>query len=192
VAGRQPLPPGVARRFRTGRPSLDLVHTGGEGVYAVFELLHGAADVDRWLAHLLGVDTVRAVGGDVAATRTLREAVRAAAAAAMAADALPPGAVATINAAAAAAPPVPVLGADGTAAPAPPVTAAQARSLLARDAIDLLTGPLAARIRVCAAPDCGLLFVDASRPGRRRWCSMERCGNRAKTRGYRSRSSRSA
>jgi predicted RNA-binding Zn ribbon-like protein len=27
-----------------------------------------------------------------------------------------------------------------------------------------------------------LLYVDASRPGRRRWCSMERCGDRAKKR----------
>jgi predicted RNA-binding Zn ribbon-like protein len=58
---------------------------------------------------------------------------------------------------------------------------------LARDAIDLLSGPLATRVRECAAEDCALLFVDASRPGRRRWCSMEGCGNRAKTTSYRRR-----
>jgi predicted RNA-binding Zn ribbon-like protein len=58
---------------------------------------------------------------------------------------------------------------------------------LARDAIDLLGGPHATRVRECAAEDCALLFVDASRPGRRRWCSMEGCGNRAKTTSYRRR-----
>jgi len=36
------------------------------------------------------------------------------------------------------------------------------------------------RIRIC--PGCRWLFVDRSRPGRRRWCSMQDCGNRAKVR----------
>jgi predicted RNA-binding Zn ribbon-like protein len=55
-------------------------------------------------------------------------------------------------------------------------------SAIARDAIDLVAGPHAERIRECAADDCSLIFVDLSRPGQRRWCSMERCGNRAKQR----------
>jgi predicted RNA-binding Zn ribbon-like protein len=38
---------------------------------------------------------------------------------------------------------------------------------------------------VCAAEDCAFLFVDASRPGTRRWCSMQRCGNLAKIRTHR-------
>jgi predicted RNA-binding Zn ribbon-like protein len=73
---------------------------------------------------------------------------------------------------------------DGT--PAPVVASATAGlSALARDAIDLLTGPLGHRIRVCAAEGCELLFVDASRPGTRRWCSMQRCGNLTKVRTHR-------
>ncbi|MCL9761259.1 CGNR zinc finger domain-containing protein [Frankia sp. AiPa1] len=32
----------------------------------------------------------------------------------------------------------------------------------------------------CAGPDCRALFLDGSRPGRRRWCSMNTCGNKAK------------
>lgn len=74
--------------------------------------------------------------------------------------------------------------AAGDAAPSV-VTAAAGLSAIARDAIDLLTGPLGHRIRVCAAEDCAFLFVDASRPGTRRWCSMERCGNLAKLRTHR-------
>ncbi len=55
-------------------------------------------------------------------------------------------------------------------------------SSLARDAIDLFSSPLRERIRVCDAADCGLLLVDTSRPGRRRWCSMDWCGDRQKKR----------
>lgn len=36
------------------------------------------------------------------------------------------------------------------------------------------------RIRSCQHDDCVLWFLDTSKAGRRRWCSMERCGNRAK------------
>lgn len=56
---------------------------------------------------------------------------------------------------------------------------------LARDAVDLFGSPLAQRIRVSAAADCGLLYVDQSRTGNRQWCSMQRCGTRAKVRAYR-------
>ena len=43
------------------------------------------------------------------------------------------------------------------------------------------------RLRLCAAPDCRWAFVDTSRGGNGRWCSMEVCGNRQKTRTYRTR-----
>jgi predicted RNA-binding Zn ribbon-like protein len=56
---------------------------------------------------------------------------------------------------------------------------------IAAAAVDLISGPDQARVRNCADPTCSLMFIDRSRPGRRRWCSMERCGNRAKTARYR-------
>ncbi|GAA0803031.1 CGNR zinc finger domain-containing protein [Spirilliplanes yamanashiensis] len=43
------------------------------------------------------------------------------------------------------------------------------------------------RVRLCAAPDCRWAFHDTSRSGRGRWCAMEICGNRQKTRTYRER-----
>ncbi|MGK5678090.1 CGNR zinc finger domain-containing protein [Actinoplanes sp. URMC 104] len=43
------------------------------------------------------------------------------------------------------------------------------------------------RLKLCAAPDCRWAFHDTSRNGRGRWCSMEICGNRHKTRTYRER-----
>jgi predicted RNA-binding Zn ribbon-like protein len=60
-------------------------------------------------------------------------------------------------------------------------------STIARDAVELFTGRFADRIRECGAHDCYLIFVDTSRPGRRRWCAMERCGNRHKVRALRAR-----
>lgn len=36
------------------------------------------------------------------------------------------------------------------------------------------------RLRCCANPQCGWLFLDDSKSGTRRWCSMSACGNRAK------------
>ena len=47
---------------------------------------------------------------------------------------------------------------------------------------DLLAGPRLNRVRRCANPECGWLVLDDSRAGKRRWCSMSACGNRAKAR----------
>ena len=57
------------------------------------------------------------------------------------------------------------------------------RSLLspvAEAAARLLVGGDATRLRQCHAEDCGWWFEDTSKNGRRKWCSMARCGNRAK------------
>jgi predicted RNA-binding Zn ribbon-like protein len=52
--------------------------------------------------------------------------------------------------------------------------------LAARNLLELLAAP--ERLRTCAHPDCVLHFYDTSRSGRRQWCSMAACGNRAKAR----------
>jgi predicted RNA-binding Zn ribbon-like protein len=53
---------------------------------------------------------------------------------------------------------------------------------VARATVDLLTSAEERWVRACADPECGWLFFDESRGHRRRWCSMETCGNRAKAR----------
>ncbi len=50
------------------------------------------------------------------------------------------------------------------------------------DAADLLTSDRREWVRNCGDPECGWMFLDSSRNATRRWCSMERCGNRAKAR----------
>lgn len=53
-------------------------------------------------------------------------------------------------------------------------------------AIELLTNPAdLKRVSECPGENCGWLFFDSS--GRRRWCSMETCGNAAKVRRFRER-----
>jgi predicted RNA-binding Zn ribbon-like protein len=51
-----------------------------------------------------------------------------------------------------------------------------------RAAASLLTSSDAGRLRMCAGPDCGWLYVDRSRNGLRRWCEMRTCGTLSKSR----------
>ena len=51
-----------------------------------------------------------------------------------------------------------------------------------RAAADLLASDESARIRECGGEDCGWMYVDRSRNGLRRWCQMEVCGTKEKSR----------
>lgn len=49
-------------------------------------------------------------------------------------------------------------------------------------AASLVASDEAAQIRICGGEDCGWMYVDRSRNGLRRWCQMETCGTREKSR----------
>ena len=51
---------------------------------------------------------------------------------------------------------------------------------IAHAAGDLLVNADFGRIRACAGTGCSLMFLDRTKSGARRWCSMAVCGNRAK------------
>jgi predicted RNA-binding Zn ribbon-like protein len=53
---------------------------------------------------------------------------------------------------------------------------------IVESAAALLTSHDFDHVRECNAEDCNWLFLDRSRSGTRRWCSMSSCGNRAKAR----------
>ena len=60
---------------------------------------------------------------------------------------------------------------------------------IALSAARIVTEANPTRIRQCASSNCMYWFLDTSKSGRRRWCSMSRCGNRAKVaKHYRQRS----
>ncbi|MFI1098439.1 CGNR zinc finger domain-containing protein [Streptomyces sp. NPDC020917] len=174
--------------FRSGRLCLAFVATVGERWRGSYERLREPADLARWYLEsgLLQADPPAISAAGLEAARVLREAIHRIARALI--DGRPPAAAdeAAVNAAAAPPPLIPVLHA-GTGRLTLPATRAQqaALSTVARDAIDLFTNTATDRIRECADPECALLFVDTSRPGRRRWCSSTACGGRARTAAYR-------
>jgi predicted RNA-binding Zn ribbon-like protein len=53
--------------------------------------------------------------------------------------------------------------------------------------VQLLTQGELAQVRQCEAHDCTLRFLDVTKSGRRRWCSMAVCGNRMKVAAFRAR-----
>ncbi len=182
-------PDGSSFRFDPGALCLELLPTGGPGPLAYFEVLHGPADLVDWAGRSRlpgGLDLVVSPA-EVVAARRLRDALWRLAETRVAGE--PAGAddLAAVNDAAERPPLTARLTADGGREWTAGATGTGLLSTVARDAVDLFTGAYAHRIRTCGADDCRLLFVDTSRPGKRRWCSMERCGNRHKVRAHRAR-----
>lgn len=173
---------GAVFSFDAGALCLELLTTGGWAPRADYEVLREPEDLTRWLGTCrLRLPGVRVAAPELAHALRLRAAVWAVTLATIGGRQLPDPAVGVVNELAAPAPPVPVLGPGGRGWTSV-VTGEQAISAIARDAVDLYGGPYATRVRECAARDCALVFVDLSRPGKRRWCAMRRCGNRAKQR----------
>ncbi|MGO3344576.1 MAG: CGNR zinc finger domain-containing protein [Marinomonas sp.] len=55
---------------------------------------------------------------------------------------------------------------------------------IAYEVASLLTSNHSRQIKRCSNEKCVLMFVDTSRSKKRRWCSMDSCGNRAKAANY--------
>jgi predicted RNA-binding Zn ribbon-like protein len=168
-----------------GHPALDLVNTAGRGAAAV-EHLTSPEDVVVWgrrvgldpgtpdvaalrrllalreAVHTVVLDQMGRPAGDVAAALELLD--RRAAAAATRSRLRPDGARLHRE-----------VGTD-------PVH--RVEDQLAIAAVDLLTGPDAARIRRCPVEEggCGWVFVDHTRNRSRTWCRMADCGNAVKAR----------
>ena len=177
-----------AFHFLSGRPSLDLVATIGERWRRAFERLREPQDLARWAVEgRLVAAPPRVRRADLDQGRRLRAATARLVFAWVDDLPLPASDVSILNIAAA--PPDLVKSLDADGQPIVPERASMRAvlSTVARDAIDLITADDPQRVRECGADDCSLLFWDASRPGRRRWCSMAGCGNRAKTSRYRQR-----
>jgi predicted RNA-binding Zn ribbon-like protein len=170
--------------------SLDFAETGGKSEErAVWERLHGPSDLSDWLSESpLQIEGASVTPAEFETALDLREAIWYAAQAIRQGGMPLSGDIDLINQAASMPDPAPQLNADSqTRAWKAPLTATAALSAVARDAIDLFSGELRDRIRECENPKCSLIFVDTSRPGKRRWCHMDRCGNMAKTARYRQR-----
>jgi predicted RNA-binding Zn ribbon-like protein len=161
----------------TGRPALDLCNTRlGEK-----DLLERPASLESWfVAAGLTDHAPRVTRGELEAARGLREGIRRAllesdgpALAGLAEDWLDraPGCL-RVEA--------------STLQPRFAPAAGTSCCLLVGAVLDALdiARESPGRVRECAGERCPVVFLDTSRNGSRRWCSMERCGSRAKARAY--------
>jgi len=174
-------------RFRGGHVALDFTATLARRLKAdPRELLAAPEDLGRWLVASGMAESVPPTSVDELATaHALREAVYAIADARIGGRAPAGEDVATLNRLAGAPAAAPWLDPKGGARWRG--DAAALLALLAREAVLLLGGADQARIRQCEAEGCALLFLDTSRAGDRRWCSMKGCGNKAKVAEFRRR-----
>ncbi|GAB2465211.1 CGNR zinc finger domain-containing protein [Conyzicola lurida] len=171
--------------FDSGAVSLDFAYTGAMGDNPAWEILHTPDDLAAWLeGRFPGVHT-EASERDLSDGVALRAVIARSAFAASRGEGPAAADVDVINLFAAT-PDIPPTLAGGTRqAGRANARAGQALSAMAREAVELFAPERQERIRECAADDCGLVFYDESRSNNRRWCSMKRCGNRAKVRTHR-------
>lgn len=174
-------------KFRGGCVALDVTATlAGRKRAEPTDLWRDPGDLRRWFeAAELGPVRPAPTAGDLDDARELREAIYALALAVTRGEPLAARERAVVNRWAARPSPGPQLTADGSRA-WPGGDPQHLLAAVARDAVDLL-GERAERVRACEGDGCALVFVDTSRAGRRRWCSMLGCGNRAKVREFRER-----
>ena len=172
--------------FVSGRPALDFAGTLKWRTDGPEEQLARPADLRAWLRAAGLVEPPPPVDpAGLARARAVREAVYRAVTARRAGRSIPRADVESLNAAAGPAPLRPRLDARGRLRHEGNLDAVL--STLARDALDLLGGPDAARLRQCANPRCTRIYLDFSRAGSRRWCGMTECGNAAKVAAFRAR-----
>jgi predicted RNA-binding Zn ribbon-like protein len=174
--------------FRTGNGAdwLDLLATQvGRYRRRQVELLPDAATLKVWLAEH-GLEPVAAVRvADLESTRALRESLHRAAVATL--SGRPPASadVKLLRTALGADQPLRVRRTAHGLEVGRPADVAEALARLARQAAADLTGPNRHRLHACDDDTCAGIFLDHS--GRRRWCSDERCGVRARVRAHRAR-----
>lgn len=174
-------------RFRGGHNAIDLPATLQARLKPTpRELLKTPQDLARWLvAAGLASEFPNANEADLLLARNLREAIYTLANARLPGGPDAADALRVLNALAAEPSATPQLTADGDIRLVGPVSALLAT--LARDAVRMFGGEAADHLRQCQSPTCTLFFIDTSRSGDRRWCSMAGCGNKAKVADFRRR-----
>ena len=173
--------------FDAGTLALDFAYTGAMGENPARETLHTPTDLAAWLTERFPEVDGTATDRDLTDALALRRAISHSATA-ISRGARPAGDdIDVINLFAATPDIPPTLAGGRRQAGRSHARVSQTLSVMARDVVELFSTDRADRIRECAADDCQLVFSDDSRSNNRRWCSMQRCGNRAKVRAHRAR-----
>ena len=159
-------------------PAVDLANTVVVTPPEPVDLLTTEDELAGWTAAVRGrIPGAEATRGRLPEVRDLRASVRAALFAAAQGQAVPHEAVAALNRASEAALSYPRLGVDGGVEDVLVGDDAfsRFRAAVARSAIALVAD--AAKLEVCRAPSCGMLFL--RRGARQKWC-CDSCGNRSR------------
>ncbi len=172
-----------------GRLSLDFAHTGDMGHGPSFERLKSPADLNRWLSiSQLHLPKIRISSADLDDAQRARSAIWRIASALITNTVPKSNDVRCINCWAR----QPCLARQLSANArdmswhSPSIEAALAT--IAQDAVRLFgDATQRARMRQCENPNCRAIFYDDSKPGLRRWCASNRCGDRMRARRYRER-----
>ncbi len=173
--------------------ALDYLNTRGLQNGRPMDRLETASDAATWFARAGLIHPDQATGWDDAdldRARLVRDALREVVDSVVEARAVDPQAVATVNDAIRRTPPVALEASpEGLAVVhrhvGRPVDEALAR--LADPIVHELADGRPERLRICANDTCRWAFYYSSPAGRRRWCEMRVCGNRAKARRHRER-----
>ncbi|PTQ12059.1 hypothetical protein CLG96_05655 [Sphingomonas oleivorans] len=174
-------------RFRGGLAALDLTATlTGRLKETQRDLLARPEDVVRWLrAAEFECGTIAPDDHLLDSARRLREAIYTLTMGRITGQALPARARTVLNSIARLPAAAPEIDSDGRARLRSDAGALLA--FVAREAVLLLGGEMADRVRQCEGDGCAILFLDTSRSGDRRWCSMAACGNKRKVAEFRRR-----
>ena len=173
--------------FDSGSFALDFAYTGAMGGNSAWERLHAPDDLTTWLRERFPVAVGVARSRDLFDAISLREAIGRMAQSAAHGEPARAADIDLVNLYAATPDIPPSLVGGSRQAGRSVQTVGQALSTIARDAVDLFDPANDGRIRACNGSDCAIVYLDTSRAATRRWCSMQRCGNRAKVRAHRAR-----
>ncbi|MGP9023096.1 CGNR zinc finger domain-containing protein [Streptomyces sp. BR1] len=171
--------------FVCGNPALDFVATLRARRSLRFEMFATPDRLNAWYVESGLVDAVspsREV--DVEEATTVREAMYRLVTARRLAEDYDGAALTVLNNAARKPSAVPQLTPSGRWTQATPE---EALSMVARLAVELLSGPDVPLLKECGNPECTRTYIDRSRGMRRQWCGMESCGNKIKAAAYRAR-----
>lgn len=184
--------------FDSGSAALDFAYTGpivgdpADDSGAGRELLLGLDELLDWLGERFGPVQGVPRPGDLDDATGLRDAIARLAVAAAEGEDLAATDIDIVNLFAATPDVPPALPGGSRQAGHAGVRVPQALSTLAREAVRLFGPEAGGRIHACSAEDCSIIYLDTSRAGSRRWCSMQRCGNRAKVRKHRAKAAAQA
>ncbi|MFF4243411.1 CGNR zinc finger domain-containing protein [Streptomyces sp. NPDC001822] len=171
--------------FVCGSPALDFAATLRARRSLRFEMFVTPDRLDAWFLESGMVDAVSPAGqADVEEAKELREAVYELVTARRLDEEFPAEALTAVNTTARKPAAAPQLTPSGRWTEATPQ---EALSTIARQAVELLSGPDVPLLKECGNPQCTRIYIDRSRGVRRQWCGMDSCGNKIKAAAYRAR-----